>query len=276
MSVSRRPTSSRSRSNESHSSRLLAATDIGAVLSAMSRASSIAAGSTSSASSTRLPSPSATARCPSNVAPVSRISAALDEADQPREHPVRVRVADDAAPDLHDAVLRVGGEQPDVALQRQRQAQPDRVPVDRGDHRLGQRPRRHVDARRAESRPWLGEGAIARAEVGTGAERRRGAGQHHDTDRVVPVAAPVGVGQLLAHAVADGVALLRPVQRDGCHTTVDGSLQRSVSGQVGAAGHAAYLRSVRSDGSLAMLPHWAPPYRSLGPFVLAAVWSVLL
>src|SRR6185369_9728419 len=40
-------------------------------------ATSSAAGSTSAASSTLLPTPSCTARCPSKVAPVNRISAAL-------------------------------------------------------------------------------------------------------------------------------------------------------------------------------------------------------
>ena len=110
------------------------------------------------------------------------------------------------------------------------------MPVDRGDHRLGERPRGHVDARRAERRPRLGERALARAEVGARAERGRGAGQHDDADRVVAVAPQVGVGQFLAHAVADGVALLRPVQRDGCHTAVDVEQQRAVSGQVGVGG----------------------------------------
>ena len=79
--------------------------------------------------------------------------------------------------------------------------------------------------------------SLARAEVGTRAERGRGTGQHDDADRVVAVASQVGVGQFLAHAVADGVALPRPVQRDGCHTTVDCDQQRAVNGQVSAVGH---------------------------------------
>ena len=184
MSVSRAPTAARSRSNESHSSRLLAATDAGAAFSAMSWASSSAAGSTSSASSTRLPRPSATARCPSNVAPLKQDFGRVGQPDQARKDPVRVGVADHPAPDLNDAVLCVGREEPDVALQGQRQAQPDRMPVHRGDHRFGERPRGHIDARRAERRPRLGEGPLTRGEVGAGAERGRRAGQHDDADGV--------------------------------------------------------------------------------------------
>ena len=74
----------------------------------------------------------------------------------------------------------------------------------------------------AESRPRLGERVLTVAEIGARAERRRCARQHDDADAVVAVAGPVGVRELLAHPVADGVALPRPVQGDGCHTAVDG------------------------------------------------------
>ena len=143
---------------------------------------------------------------------------------------MRVRITDDAPPDLHHAVTRVGGEEPDVALQGQRQAQADGVAVDSGDHRLGERPCGHVDPGRRKARPRFGEGLLTAAEVGAGAERGRGAGQHDHPDRIVAVAGAVGVGQLVAHPVADRVALLRPVERDGGHAAVDREQQRAVSG----------------------------------------------
>jgi hypothetical protein len=82
----------------------------------------------------------------------------VGDAHQPRQHPVRVGITDDAPPDLHHPVARVGGEEPDVALEGQRQAQADGVAVDGGDHRLGERPCGHVEPGRAETRPRFGEG----------------------------------------------------------------------------------------------------------------------
>ena len=70
--------------------------------------------------------------------------------------------------------------------------------------------------------PGSAKVSLAPAEVRACAEGRRRAGQHDDTNAVVAVAGPVGVGQLVAHPVPDGVALRRPVQRDGRHTTVPG------------------------------------------------------
>ena len=161
----------------------------------------------------------------------------VGDPDQARQHPVRVGVADDSAPNLNDAVARVGGEEPDVALQSQRQPQPDGVAVDRGDHRLGQRPRGHVDTRRAEPRPRLRERVLTVTEIGARTERRRCAREHDGPDVVVAVAGPVGVRELLAHPVADGVALPRPVQGDGRHTGVDIQQKCAVSRRVGAGGH---------------------------------------
>src|SRR4029077_10103678 len=87
--------------------------------------------------------------------------------------PSAVGITDDTPPDLHQAVTSVGGEEPDVALQGQRQAQPDGVAVDGGDHRLGERPCGHVDTGRTETGPGFGEGLLTTADVGAGAERRR-------------------------------------------------------------------------------------------------------
>jgi hypothetical protein len=75
------------------------------------------------------------------------------------------------------------------------------------------------------------------AQVGARAEGRRRAGHHHDPDVVGSVAPQIGIGQFLAHAVADGVAPPRPVQRDGCHTAADVEAQSSITGQVRGAGH---------------------------------------
>jgi hypothetical protein len=154
----------------------------------------------------------------------------VGDPDQSRQHPVRVGITDDAPPDLHNAVTRVGGEEPDVALQGQRQAQAHGVSVDGGDYRLGQRPCGHVDPGRRKSRPRFGEGPLTAAEVGAGAERGRGTGQHDHPHRVVAVANPVGVGQLVAHPVADRVALLWPVERNGGHAAVDGEQQGAING----------------------------------------------
>ena len=102
MSVSRARRAARSRSNESHSNRLLAATDIGAVFSAMSRCQrggQYLAGIQHAAAQPQMHRP---------VAVESRAGqedfGGVRDADQPRQHPVRVGVADDAAAHLHDAV----------------------------------------------------------------------------------------------------------------------------------------------------------------------------
>ena len=93
---------------------------------------------------------------------------------------------------------------------------------------------RHVDARGAEN---VGPGSVkvplARGEVGARAERRRRTGQHDDADRVAAVAPPVGVGEFLAHAVAERVALRGRFSVMVATPRVDGDQQRAVNGQVG-------------------------------------------
>ena len=137
----------------------------------------------------------------------SRISAALAMPDQPRQHPVRVRVADDAAAHLHDAVLGVGGEEPDVALQRQRQPQPQRMAVDRGDHRLAQRPGRHVEPAALNPAPAAANVALARRRGRRPRRTRAGCRSARPRAPRRQRRAGVRVGQFLAHAVADRVAL---------------------------------------------------------------------
>ena len=154
----------------------------------MSCASSSAAGSTSSC----VEHPAAQAQLDSPLAVESRSGqqdfGRVGDPDQPRQHPVRVGVTDDPAPNLHDAVARVGGKEPDVALQRQRQPQPDGVAVDRGDHRLGSVQAGTSIPGRAKARPGFGERVLTVAEVGARTERGRCAGQHNHPDGVVAVA----------------------------------------------------------------------------------------
>ena len=181
---------------------------------------------------------------------------------------MRVGITDDAPPDLHHAVTRVGGEEPDVALQGQRQAQPDGVAVDGGDHRLGQCPCRHVDAGRTETGPRFGEGLLTAAEVGAGAERRRRAGQHDHPHRVVAVAGAVGVGQLVAHPVADRVALLWPVERDGGHAAVDVEQQCAVSGGASIDSDGTPYRRLVGDRR----PIWSVPLTQPPSPVRSEIW----
>jgi hypothetical protein len=119
------------------------------------------------------------------------------------------------------------------------------VPVDGGYHRLAQRPGRHVDAGRTEPRPRFGERAFALGEVGPRTERGRSPGQHHHADGVVVIEPHVDIGQFLAHAVTDRIALIGSVQRDGRHTGVDVGLQRSVTGQIRTGGQRLCLQFAR-------------------------------
>jgi len=102
-----------------------------------------------------------------------------------------------------------------IALQSERQAEPDGVAVQRRDDGLAQREGGRVHGGGAEV-GVLGrlEGGRATAEVRARAEGGSGAGQHDDAHRVVRVAAAVRVAELLAHAAAEGVALLGTVQLD--------------------------------------------------------------
>ena len=68
--------------------------------------------------------------------------------DDPRQRPVGVGVAHDAPPDLHDPVGRIGGEDPDVALQREGEPHADGVPVHGGDDRLSHAPERERESPR--------------------------------------------------------------------------------------------------------------------------------
>src|SRR5690349_4988582 len=94
--------------------------------------------------------------------------------------------------------------------------------VDGGDHRLAHIPRRHRDCSRAErALVLLLERRTTTGQIGARTERGRGARQHDGADRVVLVATPVGIGERLPHAGAEGVANFGPVQRDGCDPFTD-------------------------------------------------------
>ena len=132
-------------------------------------------------------------------------------------------VAHHAPSHLDDAVLGLGGEDPDVALEGQGQSHPDGMAVDGGDDQLPHLPGRHGDRGGAEGiSGGGGEGFGPGAEIGTGAEGGRGPGDHHRPHPVVLIATAVGISQLIAHAAAEGIANLRAVEGDGGDPVVHG------------------------------------------------------
>jgi hypothetical protein len=63
---------------------------------------------------------------------------------------MRHTVGNDTSTYLRHSVFCVGGDDADVGLQRDRHAEPDRVPVERRDHGLAEFKCRRVDWRRRE------------------------------------------------------------------------------------------------------------------------------
>src|SRR5438105_4915663 len=58
------------------------------------------------------------------------------QAGDARQGPVRVAVTHHAPTNLHDAVFGVGGKKADVAMERHREPDADRMAVDRSNHGL--------------------------------------------------------------------------------------------------------------------------------------------
>ena len=112
-------------------------------------------------------------------------------ADAGRDEDRRAAVGNQADVDEREQeVGRLGGEH-EVARERQRAADPDRRPVDGGEHRLGHPPHAGDDRvialaqRRADVRAAVGRRVEARAQVGAGGERAPGAGDRHGAHAVV-------------------------------------------------------------------------------------------
>ena len=114
----------------------LNATETGAVFSAISAASSCAAGSSSSGGWTLRKSPARSASAAGKHPPRVHPFGGLTDADESRQEPARAGLRHDAPAGEHEADLRVLRREPDVHRQRHRDADADRRAVDRGDDRL--------------------------------------------------------------------------------------------------------------------------------------------
>jgi hypothetical protein len=64
-------------------------------------------------------------------------------------------------------------------------------------------------------------------EIPTCAERGAGARQHRDADRCISIESREGGSHFQAHLVVDGVALVRPVERDPRHGVIDRDFDRA-------------------------------------------------
>ena len=212
------------------SSRRASATDTGAVLSAISRAISLAAATTWSFGWRLRTSPPSSASCAEKTRPVDDPLHRLADADQPRQEPARRRLGHDAAAREDEAELRVVGADADVHRQRHRHADADGRPVDRGDHRLERLEDLERHAAAAVAVDAVGrlvvlvrvEGVAAAAEVGARAEAAALAGDDRDAHVVVGVDGGEGGQQLVHHRLGERVEPVRSVQRDGRDAVVDG------------------------------------------------------
>src|SRR6185369_13363967 len=98
---------------------------------------------------------------------------------------------------VQEAALGLAREDPDVALHREREADPDGVPVHGGDDGLADRERRRLDPRRTElGLVALLEGRPARFEIGTDAERLARAGHDDGAHVVVRIAVAIRLPEL--------------------------------------------------------------------------------
>jgi hypothetical protein len=90
------------------------------------------------------------ASCASILRPVSRRSAARLTPTIRGSVKCAVRIGHHAAAHLDHAVLPLAREDPQIALERHREAEADRVAVHRGDHRLADRERGRIERGGAE------------------------------------------------------------------------------------------------------------------------------
>ena len=162
--------------------------------------------------------------------PVKISSFARGQADAARQEIQAAAVRDEAAVDVAHRERRGGGGDDEVAAQRDVAPEPGRRSVHRGDRRLRERMQRGDGVVRAllpaPSVEGQGSGRLGHAlhhalHVAAGAEAAPAARDHERTDRCVP---PGGIqcrSQLAPHRVVDGVALLRTMQRQRGHATLD-------------------------------------------------------
>jgi len=128
---------------------------------------------------------------------------------------VGAQVGQDPSTVLHDAALRVLGDETNVGLEREGEPQADRVAIDGRDHRLPDVPCMHVERIRAKrARLRWAERVAAAGEIGSGAEGPTGSCEDHGADVVALVALTICGLELSAHARAEGVEHLRAVECD--------------------------------------------------------------
>ena len=126
-----------------------------------------------------------------------------------RGQPLRAAAAGQAADaDLGQGEARAGRRDPQVAGERKLEPATEGQAVDGGNHRLAELVERLDDAR------TLRIGRRRGAEVAARAERTAGACKHHHAHGWIGIESGEGRGQFRAHVVVDGVALVRPVERD--------------------------------------------------------------
>ena len=124
---------------------------------------------------------------------------------------------------MHHTVFGVFGDDADVGLQGDRQADSDGVTVERGDHRFAQLEGGGVDRRRRERAVvgWGVERRYVAREIRSDAKGGAGPGYHEGADVVVTVALPVGLAQQPAHVGGIGVEMIGTIQRQHRHALVD-------------------------------------------------------
>jgi hypothetical protein len=118
---------------------------------------------------------------------------------------------------------RVVGHHPQVAPERELEATGDGVPLDRGDHRLGEDAPRRSHRAVAIDRDPVHAGAARlghRLEVGTGAERAARAREHHHREVGVALEPLARVDQRVRGRAIDRVAGLGPIDGDDRDGTV--------------------------------------------------------
>jgi hypothetical protein len=73
----------------------------------------------------------------------------------------------------------------------------------------------------------VGGQVLELGKIGTGAEGGAGAGEHHHADFRLRAEPLQGRGHLHAHLVVDGVALVRPIEREERHGVLDADVDRA-------------------------------------------------
>ena len=142
-------------------------------------------------------------------------AAHADRLGEQHRHPPRRH---DAEPGVGVAELGALGRHEEVAVQRQFEPAGHRGAVDRPDQRLAQRRKRPAAAPALRFQRSVDEPAAAfrrqLGEVEPGAERRVGAGEDDHVDVVVGVGGGEQLREQAQHVAGQGVAGLRPVERD--------------------------------------------------------------